>query len=578
ISLLQQEYVAPQSELEQQLAGIWAQVLKVERVGLTDNFFELGGHSLLATQVISRTRHQLSLELSLRSLFESQDLADFAAAVAQSTHSQAPAFVRIDRNQPLGLSYAQQRQWFLWQLEPDSAAYHIPAALRLKGKLDLSALQSSFAALIQRHESLRTTFRQEGEQAVQIIRASLPVPLELETLSEATDEQIRVHVENEVAHLFDLERGPLLRVKLLRLGDDDHVLVLTLHHIVSDGWSTPIMVDELIQLYEGYSQGREIQLPDLPIQYADYAAWQREWMEAGERERQLAYWTEKLGGEQSILELPSDRPRPSVQSHRGVRLNLELDSQLTQALRGVAQRHNVTLFMLLLASFQTLLHRYSGQTDIRVGVPIANRTRMETEWLIGFFVNTQVLKAEFDLQLRFSDLLQQVRQTALEAQAHQDLPFEQLVEALQPERSLSHSPLFQVMFNHQAQVKGSSHKLPGLQIEGLDWEGHSAQFDLTLDTCEAETGISVSLSYATDLFDMATVKRMSRHWINLLQGIAQQPEQRLAELPLLGDAEREQILHEWNQTQASYPSEQCIHQLIEAQAARTPDATAVVFG
>ncbi|MBB3105494.1 hypothetical protein FHR87_003937, partial [Azomonas macrocytogenes] len=578
MSLLQQEYVAPQSELEQQLAGIWAQVLKVERVGLTDNFFELGGHSLLATQVISRTRHQLSLELSLRSLFESQDLADFAAAVAQSTHSQAPAFVRIDRNQPLGLSYAQQRQWFLWQLEPDSAAYHIPAALRLKGKLDLSALQSSFAALIQRHESLRTTFRQEGEQAVQIIRASLPVPLELETLSEATDEQIRVHVENEVAHLFDLERGPLLRVKLLRLGDDDHVLVLTLHHIVSDGWSTPIMVDELIQLYEGYSQGREIQLPDLPIQYADYAAWQREWMEAGERERQLAYWTEKLGGEQSILELPSDRPRPSVQSHRGVRLNLELDSQLTQALRGVAQRHNVTLFMLLLASFQTLLHRYSGQTDIRVGVPIANRTRMETEWLIGFFVNTQVLKAEFDLQLRFSDLLQQVRQTALEAQAHQDLPFEQLVEALQPERSLSHSPLFQVMFNHQAQVKGSSHKLPGLQIEGLDWEGHSAQFDLTLDTCEAETGISVSLSYATDLFDMATVKRMSRHWINLLQGIAQQPEQRLAELPLLGDAEREQILHEWNQTQASYPSEQCIHQLIEAQAARTPDATAVVFG
>ncbi|MBB3105405.1 amino acid adenylation domain-containing protein, partial [Azomonas macrocytogenes] len=479
------------------------------------------------------------------------------------------------------MSYAQQRQWFLWQLEPESAAYHIPAALRLKGKFDLSALQSSFAALIQRHESLRTTFGQEGEQAVQIIHDRLPFTLDVDDLPEtdSTAEQdalIRTEVEAEVARLFDLERGPLLRVKLLRLGEDDHVLVLTLHHIVSDGWSTPIMVDELIQLYEGYSQGREVQLPNLPIQYADYAAWQRDWMEAGERERQLAYWTEQLGSEQPILELPSDRPRPTVQSHRGARLDLELDSQLTQNLKSVAQQHNVTLFMLLLASFQTLLHRYSGQTDICVGVPIANRTRMETERLIGFFVNTQVLKAEFDLQLRFSDLLQQVKQTALDAQAHQDLPFEQLVEALQPERNLSHNPLFQVMFNHQARVKGQSHQLPGLNIEGLEWEGRSVHFDLTLDTYEAETRLSASLSYATDLFDMATIERMSRHWINLLKGITLQPEQRLAELPLLGDGEREQILQKWNHAQTHYPETLHVHQLIETHVANTPDAIALV--
>ncbi|WP_338460410.1 non-ribosomal peptide synthase/polyketide synthase [Azotobacter vinelandii DJ] len=581
-SLLQRAYVAPASELEQRIAAIWAEVLKVERVGLTDNFFELGGHSLLATQVISRVRQSLGIELPLRALFEAQDLAGFAGRVGLGQVSQAPALEKADRDQPLVASYAQQRQWFLWQLEPGSAAYHIPAALRLKGALDIEALRRSFEALIRRHESLRTIFRQDGERTIQVIPPSGSLWFEQEPLPAdaaiGLDERIRVQVEAEVQRLFDLEQGPLLRVKLLRLDEDDHVLVLTLHHIVSDGWSTPLMVDELVRLYEGYSQGHEVRLPELPVQYADYALWQRQWMEAGERDRQLAYWTAQLGGEQPVLELPGDRPRPAVQTYAGARLAVELDGELARSLRELARREGVTLFMLLLASFQSLLHRYSGQDDIRVGVPIANRTRAETEGLIGFFVNTQVLKAEFGLQTTFVELLRQVKRTALEAQAHQDLPFEQLVEALQPERSLSHSPLFQVMYNHQTAVKGEARTLPGLRVEGLAWENRTTQFDLTLDSYESADSLGASLTYATDLFDERTIERLARHWLNLLAGIVRQPERRISELALLDPEEYRRIVHAWNQTEARYPSERGVHQLIEEQVARTPEAVALVFG
>ncbi|WP_338460409.1 non-ribosomal peptide synthetase [Azotobacter vinelandii DJ] len=582
VSLLQRAYVAPASELEQRMAAIWAKVLKVERVGLTDNFFELGGHSLLATQVISRVRQSLGIELPLRALFEAQDLASFAGRVGQGQTSRAPALEKADRGQPLVASYAQQRQWFLWQLEPGSAAYHIPAALRLKGALDIEALRRSFEALIRRHESLRTIFRQDGERTIQVIPPSGSLWFEQEPLPAdaaiGLDERIRARVEAEVQRLFDLERGPLLRVKLLRLDEDDHVLVLTLHHIVSDGWSSPLMVDELVHLYEGYSQGREVTLPELPVQYADYALWQRQWMETGERDRQLDYWTAQLGGEQPVLELPGDRPRPAVQTHAGARLAVELDGELARSLRELARREGVTLFMLLLASFQSLLHRYSGQDDIRVGVPIANRTRAETEGLIGFFVNTQVLKAEFELQTTFVELLRQVKRTALEAQAHQDLPFEQLVEALQPERSLSHSPLFQVMYNHQTAAKGAARTLPGLRVEGLAWENRTTHFDLTLDTYESANSLSASLTYATDLFDERTIERLARHWLNLLAGIVRQPERRIGELALLDPEEYRRIVQAWNRTEARYPSERGVHQLIEDQVARTPEAVALVFG
>ncbi len=478
----------------------------------------------------------------------------------------------------LPLSYAQQRQWFLWKLDPDSAVYNISSALRFTGKLDLVALQRAFDGLLARHDALRTTFHQQGEQVQQVVHPRLVLPVAPEPLDTPGEEALREQVEREARQGFDLERGPLLRVRLLALDAHEHVLVLTVHHIIADGWSMPLMVQELVRLYEACSQGRDAQLPALPIQYADYAIWQRSWMEAGEQARQLAYWTGQLGGEDPLLEMPLDRPRPTVSSLRGARLAIDLPADQARALKRFAQQQGVTLFMLLLASFQVLLHRYSGQADIRVGVPVANRNRVETERLVGLFVNTQVLRAEFDLPLTFADFLGQVRQRVVEAQAHQDLPFEQLVEALQPERSLNHSPLFQVMYNHQTQARGERHTLPGLEVSAVAWDNHTAKFDLTLETFEHETGIGAALVYATDLFDAATARSLARHWQNLLHAVVELPNQRIAELALLDDTEHQQIIAGWNATQASYPDASCIHQLFEAQVARTPDAPALIFG
>ncbi|MBJ9978441.1 amino acid adenylation domain-containing protein [Pseudomonas sp. S75] len=569
----QADYQAPRSELEQQVAAIWAEVLKVERVGLGDNFFELGGHSLLATQVTSRLRQRLNLEVSLRSLFEAADLQSFSEIAAQGAANQAPVFTRVDRQQPLVLSYAQQRQWFLWQLQPQSAAYNIPSALRLTGELDVLALQRSFEALIARHETLRTTFFEHADQAWQRIHAPQPFTLPVEAVH---DDSLLARIAEQTRQPFDLVHGPLLRACLLRLGEHQHVLVLTLHHSVADGWSMPIMVDEVMRLYAGFCQGQPTELPPLAFQYADYAAWQRRWMEAGEQARQLAYWRQQLGDEQPVLELPLDRPRGQVQDTAGDRLDIVLPAALTQTLKATARQHGVTVFVLLLAAFQALLHRLSGQSDIRVGVPIANRTRAETERLIGFFVNTQVLKAEFAPQTTVGELLQQVKRAAMQAQVHQDLPFEQLVEALQPERSLSHNPLFQVMFNHQVHTPAHARQLPGLTIEGVEWATQASQFDLTLDTLEHEDGMSAALTYATALFDRQTVERMAQAWRQVLQGLCEDSAQRVASLPLFDEIERGRIVQEGTAS-AQYTSEQCLHALIEAQAARAPQAIAVSF-
>ncbi|WPO00380.1 non-ribosomal peptide synthetase [Pseudomonas sp. MUP55] len=577
-SATQPDWLAPVTPLQQQVAAIWADILDVDQVGLNQHFFELGGHSLLAMQVVSRIRHTLQREVALKALFEHPRLDAFVAAL-QSQDSQAPAapaLLPTGREQPLPLSYAQERQWFLWQLEPHSAAYHIPSALRLKGQLDAVALQRSFDALLVRHESLRTYLRQDHARTVQVIepQASLQI-----AHAEVDEAELKSQVEALIAQPFDLERGPLLRVSLLRLAADEHVLVLVQHHIVSDGWSMQLMVEELVQLYAAYSQGLDVQLPALPIQYADYAVWQRNWMEAGEKDRQLAYWRERLGGEQSVLELPFDHPRPAVQSHRGARLAFELAPELTQDLKALARQQGVTLFMLLLASFQTLLHRYSGQEEVRVGVPIANRNRSETERLIGFFVNTQVLKADLHGQMSVEQLLQHTRARALEAQAHQDLPFEQLVEALQPERSLSHNPLFQVMFNHQTDVGQAQvqQQLPHLLVEGLEWQSKTAHFDLDLDIQESTEGIWATLGYAQDLFEASTVQRMARHWQNLLQGMVADPRQQLGQLSLLDAAERQQILTLWDRSASGFSAQRLVHELVADRARETPDAVAVKF-
>ncbi len=493
-----------------------------------------------------------------------------------------PAGVEVEDRD--ALSYAQQRMWFLWQLDPASGAYNLPGAVRLKGALNLNAMQQAFASLVARHETLRTVFqRQADERLLQVAaQPSLAIEqLDLSTLAVAEREQaVNKAATHQSLLPFDLEHGPLLRVQLLKLDAQEHVLLLTLHHIVSDGWSMNVLIDEFIRCYDAHERNEVPQLPALPIQYSDYALWQRRWLEAGEQARQLEYWQARLGDEHPVLELPTDHARPAMPSYQGTRHNFAIDPALAAQLRSCAQKHNVTLFMLLLGAFNVLLHRYTGQGDIRVGVPIANRNRTEVEGLIGFFVNTQVLRTELTGQTRVTELLQGIKEHALGAQAHQELPFERLVEALKIERSLSHTPLFQVMYNHQPVVAdiASVSTASGLELALVEWQGRTTQFDLTLDTYEKSGTLHAALTYANDLFDAPSIERMARHWTRLLQAMVTDGEQRIGELPMLAADEQQVLVHAWNNTAATYPTERGIHQLIEDQVQATPDAPALVFG
>ncbi|WP_426134158.1 non-ribosomal peptide synthase/polyketide synthase [Pseudomonas sp. PWP3-1b2] len=493
-----------------------------------------------------------------------------------------PAGVEVEDRQVL--SYAQQRMWFLWQLDPASGAYNLPGAVRLKGELSLPAMEQAFASLVARHETLRTVFqRQADDRLAQVaVEPSLAIErLDISALAPAEREQAVNEAATRQSLLpFDLEHGPLLRLQLLTLGDQEHVLLLTLHHIVSDGWSMNVLIDEFIRFYDAHERNDAPQLPALPIQYSDYALWQRRWLEAGEQARQLEYWQARLGDEHPVLELPTDRPRPARPSYQGTRHNFAIDPGLAAQLRTCAQQHNVTLFMLLLGAFNVLLHRYTGQGDIRIGVPIANRNRSEVEGLIGFFVNTQVLRTELTGQTRVAELLQGIKEHALGAQAHQELPFERLVEALKVERSLSHTPLFQVMYNHQPVVADIAcvSTASGLELALVEWQGRTTQFDLTLDTYEKSGTLHAALTYANDLFEATSIERMARHWISLLQAMVADGEQRVGELPMLAADEQHLLVRDWNSTAQAYPTECAIHQLIEDQVQRTPDAPALVFG
>ncbi|WP_435635617.1 amino acid adenylation domain-containing protein [Pseudomonas solani] len=478
-----------------------------------------------------------------------------------------------------GLSYAQQRQWFLWKLDPHSAAYHIPVVLRLQGAVDTGALEQAFHGLIDRHESLRTRFVEEDGEVHQQIEEALDFTLDVTRLQAGAGQEhvLNDYLEARILEPFDLEKGPLIRAALACTGEAEQVLVVVLHHSITDGWSMGVMVDDLLALYKAAVEHTAAQLEPLPIQFRDYAAWQRQWLEAGERERQLGWWKERLGEGRALLELPTDHARPPVQSHRGARFDIPLPARLAAALKALARSQDTTLFSLLLASFQVLLHRYSGQAEVRVGVPMANRNRRESERLIGLFINTQVFQGVMHGHTRFSELLQQLQQMGLEAQAYQDLPFEQLVEALQPERSLSHNPLFQVMYNHQAKG-GALAGLPGLTVESLTWDSGTAQLDLTLETCDEGDGLSATLVYATDLFEAATIARMAGHWLGLLEAILAQPDAPIAALPMLSIEEREAQLQGWNATATDYPLTTPVHHLIEAQVLRNPDAPALAFG
>jgi len=575
-------FVSARTPVEEVLAGIWSEVLGVARAGVHDNFFELGGHSLLGTQIISRVRQVFKIELPLRSLFEGPTIADLSKSIEQAMkdHSAlaAPPIRRIVANEKPPLSFAQQRLWFLDQLEPDSPAYNLPAAIRLQGNLDSAALERSFNETVSRHESLRTTFLVVEGEPVQFIAPHSELKLAYVDLSatEEREREARLRATAEAQGPFDLSRGPLIRATLLRLSELEHVLLFTMHHIVSDGWSLGILRREVAALYEAYAQGRPAALPELSIQYADFAVWQREWLQGAVLEEQLSYWRGQLGGGSPVLELPLDRARPAVQSLRGARQSLLLSETLTRALEALSRREGVTLFMTLLAGFQTLLYRYSGQEDIAVGTPIANRNRAETEELIGFFVNTLVLRCDLSGNPSVRELLQRVREVALGGYAHQDVPFEKLVEELQPERNLSHSPLFQVMFGLQNAAAGAL-ELEGLSLSPLEIESGVTKFDLVLNLQETEQGLQGSLEYSTDLFDVGSVEQLLSHYQKLLAGMVADPEARLLDLPLLTAAEREQLLVEWNETGTAFPGEATLPELFEEQAAARPAAAALSY-
>ncbi|VEF10246.1 peptide synthase [Pseudomonas fluorescens] len=531
-----------------------------------------------AEDSLKLARRFIGLPLEKRQMF----LAALQREGVDFSRFPIPAGVEAEDRQ--ALSYAQQRMWFLWQLDPQGGAYNLPGAVRLNGRLNLDALERAFASLVERHETLRTVFQRQADESLLQVPTSAPLLIrhqDFSALPASEREQAVVNAAEQQSVLpFDLAVGPLLRVTLLKLAEQEHVLLLTLHHIVSDGWSMNVLIDEFIRCYDAFDAGQPPQLPALPIQYSDYALWQRRWLEAGEQARQLEYWQAQLGDEHPVLELPLDHSRPAMPSYRGTRYEFAVDEQLAEQLRNTAQQHQVTLFMFLLGAFNALLHRYTGQTDLRVGVPIANRNRAEIEGLIGFFVNTQVLRTQLDGQTRVDDLLRAIKDTALGAQAHQDLPFEQLVEALKLERSLSHTPLFQVMYNHQPQVAdiAALSTASGLVLNSLDWQSRTTQFDLTLDTYEKGGKLHAALTYASDLFDAPTIERMARHWLRLLAAMVADPSQRIGELPLLEADEQHTLVHEWNNVRAAYPSETPLHQLIEAQVMRTPHAPALVFG
>jgi len=508
------------------------------------------------------------------------EILAFISQANQALKSSSESIQPVSREGNIPLSFAQQRLWFFTQLEPDSSAYNIPAAVRLTGKLNIAALSKSVAEILQRHEVLRTTFTVVDGEAIQVIgkgeNFTFPV-IDLQALAEEQKQQEVLNLASlEAQKPFDLVKAPLIRASLLQLSQTDHVVLLTMHHIVSDGWSTGIFIKELTALYTAFSQGQTSPLAELAIQYADFAMWQRKWLQGEVLQTQLNYWRQQLGGDLPILELPTDHPRPAIQSNNGATQPFQLSKSLTEKLKDLSKQEGVTLFMTLLATFKVLLHRYTQQEDIIVGTPIANRNRSEIEGLIGFFVNTLVLRANLGSNPTFRELLQEVREVTLGGYAHQDLPFERLVEELQPGRNLSHNPLFQVMFILQNASTQVLH-LPELTLELLKAEKNTANFDLTLSLTETEAGLKGDLEYNTDIFDAARINRMLGHFQVLLEGIVTNREQRLAKLPLLTRNEQNQLLIEWNKTQTDYPQHLCIHQLFEAQVEKTPDAVAVVF-
>jgi natural product biosynthesis luciferase-like monooxygenase protein/amino acid adenylation domain-containing protein/FkbM family methyltransferase len=579
-------FEAPRTPVQEVLAAAWAEVLGVDRVSVDDDFFALGGHSLLAARVVSRLRDALGVELPLPALFEARTVAALARRVEALLHAgqggEAPPLVPVPRDgAPLPLSFGQQRLWLLQRMEPGSAAYNLSYALRVRGPLDRGALQRALTDVAARHETLRTRFpEQDGEpvQRIEPARPARPPRVDLSRLpGPAREAELARLADAEARRPFDLAAAPALRTALVRLGARDAALLLTLHHVVCDGWSLAILVSELSALYAAHARGEPARLPELPVQYADFAVWQRAWLAGPVLERQLAFWRGALRGAPALLEIPADRPRPAVLPDAGGRIDFRLDAGLLAGVRALARREGATPFMALLAAWQLLLARYAGVDDLVVGTPVAGRDRLETEGLVGFFVNTLVMRADLSGDPAFRELLRRVRRTALEAYAHGDLPFERLVEALGAGRSRAHAPLFQVAFAMQ----GAGHaelRLAGAEVSPLGPGSVSAKFDLSLALHDdGAGGLAGGLEYAAALRDAATAARMAEHYTTLLAAIVADPGARAAALPLMGAAERDRVLEEGHGPPRVDASADTVHGLFAAQAARTPERTALVF-
>ena len=577
------DFGAPRNSTEATIAGIWSEVLGLERVGVDEDFFELGGHSLLVIQVASRLQKSFGVDVPLRCLFETRTIAELGRVLeerrSRQQHSPAKTIARAPRNTECPLSFAQQRLWFLDQFHPQSCVYNIPGAVRIRGPLDITSLERSLNEIIRRHEALRTIFTTRNGIPVQVVSASLNLPVAVVNLvGRPKDErEIEAHrlIGEDIQRPFDLTQGPLLRPIVFQLADDDCIFSYTMHHIVSDAWSQTIFLQELSLLYEAFVTEKPSPLPAPPFQYADYAVWQRQWMQDERLGNQLAYWKEQLSNVPA-LQLPTDHPRPGVQSFRGAKQSLTLPRTLSDQLHKLSRKEEATLFMTLLAAFHVLLHRYTGQDDVTVGSPIAGRSRFEIEGVMGFFVNTLVFRTDFSGNPRFLEVLKQVKDVALDAYAHQDVPFEKLVEILQPGRDLSTSPLFQVLFVLQSKEQQVL-ALPGLTSSPIDIDTATAKFDLTLSLKETENGLTGHIEYSTDLFDAATIERMLGHYRTVLEGMVKNPEQQISQFEILTEVERQRLLIEWNDTERDYSRDKCLHELFAAQVERTPEAVAVVF-
>ncbi|OJW54632.1 MAG: hypothetical protein BGO67_05225 [Alphaproteobacteria bacterium 41-28] len=584
---LGKEYVAPTTQIEQELVKIWSEVLCIEKIGIHDNFFRIGGHSLLATQVISRIRSIYNVDLSLRSFFDHPTILalsqDIELLKTNDLLSYVPPILAQQRPEVLPLSFAQQRLWFLDQLIPDTALYNVPTALRLSGNLNLQNLVDAFNALITRHEILRTIFPVIEGEARQLILPHLTVRLSenLQDFSALPESQQRTSVENlasqEAYTPFDLSSGPLIRLKLLKLSSQEHIFLMTLHHIIADGWSMSIFFKELSALYNAYLEDKELDLPPLPIQYADFALWQRNWLQGKVLEAQLSYWKSQLSDIPDLLELPTDKPRPKELTYKGNYYQVTLSKEVKDKLNLLSQEQGCSLFMTLLAAFQILLHRYTRQKDIVVGSPIANRHYKEIEGLVGFFVNTLALKTTFEGTESFLDILHQVKDTTLHAYQHQDVYFDQLVDHLNVTRELNKNPVFQVEFSLDSSLSEAPYFLSGLTVDPISTSYVVSTFDLKVGALEHEEGIDIEFKYAIDLFEEETIKRFSSHFEEIIKAILNNPDHLIQTLPMLTSSEKQQLLVEWNDTKASYPKNKTIQQLFEEQVKKSPDNVAVVY-